>query len=216
MISEHSRPSEQRVISGVTILAFGEQSIKYDQNYSQQRVVPLMGLDTSISGVDYKQLAVGMLFPDSRNLLGLGSRKLQLSLTGGCVIQAWRAMKVLEKMSRVEEESAQFAVDVMTPRIESWNPEFYNHQAYHLGKGLRDFEALKQELLQQVPPQLDRILASMQREGVSPHAPELEHEVNIGNLIPSPIVQYHLDELADRRMKAPLRTALFLGENVAF
>ncbi len=62
MISEHSRPSEQRVISGVTILAFGEQSIKYDQNYSQQRVVPLMGLDTILAVLIINNLRLGCFF----------------------------------------------------------------------------------------------------------------------------------------------------------
>lgn len=207
MSAEFNKPREQRVISGVRILVFGKKSTKYtdDIRKGQQTVVPFVGLDRN-QAPSFPQVAVGVLFPDSRYLLGLGPRMMETELTGGRVMYAWRVMKLIEQMHTLEKGVVKFANIAMTPSDTDFNNDYHQHAAYHVSTNLeRNFGEVKRELLTQILPQLDRMLDAMRRDNTTPHLREFLREVDAGRLCITPSLRWHIDETERKREKAMVR-----------
>lgn len=172
------------------VLAFGQESLKWVDG-RRQRAVPLVGLEVpEPNQPEYLQLGVGIVLPESGSLLHPRSRRGLLAAWGHPrnVIQSWRAMKIVESLGTVDREmlrSSWEAAGVVQGRVD---------RALVDAIGEEKLFALREDLILQAPPRLERMLAALKDRGIPANFRELESELGRGTISKTPLVEWHISQ----------------------
>jgi len=184
-------------------LVIAARGIPSEKNVDGQNrmVVPFIGADRR---GEYSQVGVGLLLMDEHKI------NLWWSLCGSSamLIQAWRGMKILGRIERVDDDTLCACWFVARHDVPDGDKrDFDHHFARHFDYlaervgGVTALQALRDEVLVSVPSadELDTMVMVLREEGVYANAWELEEELGAGRIETTPLIETIIREADERR-----------------
>lgn len=187
-MKETNKTGEAHYAAGVLMLAYGERSKCFVEGRMQD-IVPFVGVVKSKRVRNVDQVGVGVLLPES---FGSDNKRPKIFDTysgQSNIIQAWRAMRVLESAKYMGEYTVMeaweavdhFEVLRLTPTADS--------------QKMPDDDILN-AIRVEIPPKLDRMLNIVRMKDININPGEIFREVRLGRLPRAGMVK---DLLENRR-----------------